>query len=522
MYTRFLSSRGVVLRKMAGRLDAAFQYAGGAVPVGSAPALSVPTFGTGVLFALLALTLLIVALVFGMADVGALALANGAAVATPKSLREILTELKKLQDEYTGKPMPPNEAERFEALAGEAKALQDAADREKQIKQFESFSREVPDPALPGGAAAAEAKNATTVEQEIGGQVAGYVSVGDLVASNAAVQALIKAGAPAGQMVTVDIKGLQGRYVPLTRDQRKAVTESIGALRREHKAIPTIGTGVIEPERINDVVRVTEQDELRLRDLLNVSQTGATSVQWVRINSYTRAAAPVAETAAKPEAGLTVGVVNTPVVTLAVHMPVTEQQLQDAPQVTNMINTELLWDLDKVEEEEIMYGDGTGQHFLGITNDPGVLAGRTVGGDTNLDKIRRAMTDIRRAGYAPNGVAIDPLDWEGIVLLKGTDNRYIWVVVTGAEGDRVWGLRVVETIGAEENAGNTTEERNIVVGDWIRGATLWDRMQAQVQVGWINQQFIENMRTIRAERRAAFAVRRPKAFRKITTVAAVE
>jgi hypothetical protein len=55
----------------------------------------------------------------------------------------------------------------------------------------------------------------------------------------------------------------------------------------------------------------------------------------------------------------------------------------------------------------------------------------------------------------------------------------------------------------------------------VRGATLWDRQQATVAVGWKDDDFIKNLRTIRAELRAAFAVRRPKAFIKITSQAAV-
>jgi hypothetical protein len=47
-------------------------------------------------------------------------------------------------------------------------------------------------------------------------------------------------------------------------------------------------------------------------------------------------------------------------------------------------------------------------------------------------------------------------------------------------------------------------------------------MQAQVSVGWINDQFVRNMRTILGEMRAAFAIWRPGAFRDYQTQAAVE
>jgi hypothetical protein len=59
-----------------------------------------------------------------------------------------------------------------------------------------------------------------------------------------------------------------------------------------------------------------------------------------------------------------------------------------------------------------------------------------------------------------------------------------------------------------------------LVGDYQRGATLWDRERSSISVGFINDQFIRNQRTILAEARAAFGVRRPGAFRKHETQAA--
>jgi HK97 family phage major capsid protein len=419
----------------------------------------------------------------------------------------------------SGKPLTQSEGEDAEAKAKECERLQAEIDKTERIAGIVAKGREIPDQPLPGGPEAADQKGDAD-------KIVGYVSVGDLVTSSDAYRAWVKAGGPrAGHgSQPIELPGftLAGgrkstRLVPVTREQAKAVTNAL----RESKAVATLGTGVIDAQRLADVVRVTEQDALRIRDVMNVSQTNSNAVEYLRMTSYTRAAAPVADGAAKPEATAAFDVETATVRTIAVWMPATEQMLMDAPQIRNAIDTELLYDLDKVVEEQIMYGSGAGQNFAGITNDTDVAAVRVVADDTNLDKIRRAITDIRRNGYSPNAVVIDPIDWEGIELLKGTDDRYVWAVVRDELGPRVWGLRVVETIAAEENAGNTTEERNIVVGDWVRGATLWDRQQATVAVGWKDDDFIKNLRTIRAELRAAFAVRRPKAFIKITSQAAV-
>jgi HK97 family phage major capsid protein len=296
------------------------------------------------------------------------------------------------------------------------------------------------------------------------------------------------------------------------------VTKADVASMVERKALPTIGAGVIQPQRLPDVVRVSELDALDFLALLNTSPMSSPSVEWVRVTSYTRAAAPTAAGTAKPEAALVTDLTSSTAKTIAVWIPVTEQQLQDAQIVINEVDTHLRWDVRKKLEEECLYGPNTGEHFNGLFNDSGVLAlTRTKSGDTLIDKVRRAVTDVRVSGFQPNGVALHPYDWEEIVLSKGSDNRYVWVVVTDENGSRLWGLRVSECLGAEETALASAPERNILVGDFQRGTTLYMRDEINVQIGWQADDFIKNKRTIRAELRGVLATRRPLAFRKIKT-----
>ncbi|MDB4952076.1 MAG: phage major capsid protein [Gemmatimonadetes bacterium] len=429
--------------------------------------------------------------------VGALAVA---APVTARPLATILDELKKLQDEYTGKAMPEDVGKKFEDLAGEARAIQDEADRGKRIAEFERFGREVPDPALP----AEPGKGAPTGDDEI----VGYVSLGRGFVESAEYKTFLENRSPQGSLPYV-VKGLRQPLVPVTRAQLKA--------------IPTLGADVIAPQRVADVVRSAEMRRMTIESLLPNETTSSSSVEYVTVTPGASAAAMVAEAAAKPEAATTLGTATAPVRTLAVWMPVTEQMLQDVGQIQGMIDNELRYDLSLVKEKEMTWGAGTGQHFLGIFNTPSVAAGRTVGGDTLLDKIRRAITDVSVAELMATGVVIHPYDSETLDLLKGTDSRYVWAVVTDANGGkRVWGLDKVESQSMQKptiGGSNTTYERRVLVGDFQRGASLWQRQQANVAVGYINTDFTQNQRTIRAEERAAFGVKRPLAFRYVVAQA---
>lgn len=435
-----------------------------------------------------------------------LLLAPAPAVMT-RDLKTILAEMKALQDKYKGKPMPTEEATKFEELAAEAQPMQDEIDRNRKTRSVEESEREgkrlqtttLPDDTQP------EAKRPTIISP------VGYMKMGAFILAHGQVEAFRKAGRPQAPWLLAKVKDLTQPVVGITAEQ----------LAEFQKAVPTIAADVIEPQRLSEVVRVTEHDTLTLRDLLDVQRTGSDAVKFTRITAYTRAAAAVARSALKPQAGLTIDAVTESVRTIAVWIPVENQQLDDLPQLRGIIDTELLYDLDKHVEELVIWGDGLGENFEGIAVNPLVLPMRTEVGDTLIDVARRGITDVRRAGYSPNGIAIDPLDWEDVVLEKGSDNRYVWVVVTEGDTMRLWGVRVVETVAMEDFSGNATEARVMVVGDFARGATLWDREDSSVQVGWQNDQFVRNQRTLLAERRAAFGVKRPGAFRKHETQAAV-
>jgi HK97 family phage major capsid protein len=342
--------------------------------------------------------------------------------------------------------------------------------------------------------------------------VAGYMTPGDYFVASREFKSFqggaVRETNPVSMPKVVRTKGDTKYLVPITKAERHAFQSKASDL--------TLNAGVIEPLRLPEIVRATEFDQLTLLGLVNTSPTSSPSITYRRVTSFTRAAAPVAPSSEKPDAAATVSLVTWNVFTHAVTLAVTEQQLADAAQVVNEINTHLLYDLDKLKEEQMTYGSGAGQNHMGFFNDPNIAVARSEAGDTLLDRIRRAITDIRRNGYSPNAVYMDPLDWEQIELLKvgAADDRYIWAVIRDVLGARVWSLRVVEGKSAEDTA---TGERNVLVGDFNRGATRWVREAVALAMGWVNDQFLINERTIRAEGRDAFGITRPGAFVKIQT-----
>lgn len=524
MFAKLLNSRGVILRKVRGRFDASFNFAGVAGDgAGFSLAEVFPPAGV-MLMGLLAIALVgLTVAIFGGDSFAALAVI---APATGRNLKTILGEMKKLQEEYKGKEMPQDVGTKFEALAAEAKQYQDEIDRDATIRageEAEKKSRQIVAPTNPN-----DDQIAGTIGAKAEAAVA-LMTLGDFVASSKSLLDYAEKGSPDQKFVIAKLKGAaragmlygkshpRARFVALTAPELKHMKEAAVKMQGtgpELKTVPVLGEGVIEPTRVPEIVRVTEHDSLRLRDVLDISRTQSDAVKYTRIASVTRAGAPVAHGAQKPQGAMSMDSVTESVRTIAVWIPVNNQQIEDYPQLSGIINNELLYDLDKTVEELVIFGDGNGENFAGIIGDSAVQDCRREEGDTLIDIIRRGITDVRVSSYAPNAVTIDPRDWEEIVLLKGSDNRYIHAIVSTETEQRIWSLGVVETVAMMDP---TTQDRYLLVGDFKRAATLWDRMDSTIAIGWQNDQMIRNQKTILAELRAAFGVKRPNALRKHQT-----
>lgn len=518
MFSKLLS-RTVVLRKLKGRFDALFSM-GSSQNVAGREVTLVDSFGfsgltmRGVMLAILvALSLMAFGALFNSIEAGVLLAVP--TITTTRDLKSILKRMTEIQTEYKGKTMPENIGSEWDGLAAEADVLQKEADRAETIRKTEELEKKGRTLATPSATPAASQPDPDEFKSE---KPAGLISLGDFVAFGEGLKQFITNGAPKAHAVLATLEGMKSRvlwrdrgrkgmpYIPLNREERKAIQAIT-----ESKSVPVIGAGVIEPDRMAEIVRVTEHDRLRLRDVLNTATTTKDAVSYTRLVSVTRAAASVAAGEQKPQAAMSLDNVSTPVRTVAVWIPVNNQQIDDFPALSSLINNELLYDLDKHLEELVVYGDGVGENFDGIIPDAAVPDARTEVGDTLIDTARRMITDVRVAGYDPNALLIDPRDWENIVLLKGSDNRYLWVVVTENGVQRLWGVPVVETVAMMDPE---DDSRSMLMGDFGRGATLWDRMRSTIAIGWKDDQFIRNQRTILAEFRAAFAVTRPKAFSK--------
>jgi HK97 family phage major capsid protein len=277
----------------------------------------------------------------------------------------------------------------------------------------------------------------------------------------------------------------------------------VGAVPRA--ALTSVGSPGVPPDLQPGVV-VPGVRRLTVRDLLMPGTTSSNMVQFVKETGFTNNAAPVSETAQKPESSLVYTLNQQAVVTIAHWVKASKQVLDDFAGLTSMIDGRLRYGLKLVEETQLLKGSGVGNNLNGIyTQATTYVAPITVPSPTKIDTIRLMLLQAELALYPATGIVLHPADWAAIELTKDSTGGYIFANPQAQAQPSLWGRPVVATPAMTVDTA--------LVGAFSLGAQIFDREDANVVISTENQDdFIKNMVTIRCEERLALAVYRPEAF----------
>ncbi|EAA4243837.1 phage major capsid protein [Salmonella enterica subsp. enterica serovar Bareilly] len=267
-----------------------------------------------------------------------------------------------------------------------------------------------------------------------------------------------------------------------------------------------VAEGVVEPQRLPGI-DTTPKQRLFIRDLIAPGRTSSPAIFWVQQTGFTNKAAVVAENTTKPYSNIAFATKITPVTTIAHMFKASKQILDDFAQLQSTVDAEMRYGLKYVEEQEILFGDGTGVHLHGIVPQASAFSAEfRVEQQNGIDDLRLAMLQAQLARFPASGHVLHFIDWAKIELTKDTLGRYILANPSGLTGPTLWGLPVVATEAAAFKG-------KFLTGAFNAGAQIFDREDANVVISTENaDDFEKNMISIRCEERLALAVKRPEAF----------
>lgn len=246
--------------------------------------------------------------------------------------------------------------------------------------------------------------------------------------------------------------------------------------------------------------------------LMPNSRSNAGSIKYLEETTTTPGASETDESGQKPEAALAFTERTAEFRKIAVTLPVTDESLEDNDFLEGYINNRLTTFVQMREDSQLLNGSGSGTP----TELKGILAfsiGSASGGNNNADAIMLGIAEVATNSYLPaTGVVINATDWANLRMLREDESNgtgaYLMGPPSQAGANTIWGLDVVATTAI--TAGTA------LVGNFRLGAQVWRKSGIRVDVGYVDDQFLLNQRTIRVEERLALAVYRPSAFAEVT------
>lgn len=450
-----------------------------------------------------------------------------------KEIRERLAALAKRGTELLAKSragqLSDDELTEWNDAAAEVESLKAEKARleamEAQGNAFEQLNRDYNQPA------SASAARTVTPEQQAAldrGRQGGngrmraldFRPYGQRVAESAEYQVL-RASGWRGNTGAIEVGGsfYHGRFAG--EELQGPTPEEIYTL-IQTSALPS-SPAMIAPYR-RPGIAIPDMPELNVRDAFVNLQTESNSIEFWRELLFTNAAAATAEGVAAPESALTWEATSVPVRRIAHYIPVTEIALDDEPRLRGLIDGRLMDGLRLVEDEELLEGDGSGEHLRGLLNVSGVqvlddthFAAEPVENDGNawedFDRIVRARREVRIVGRArANVVMYSPADFERLITITDQNGQYFSgspfsdIAIT-----RMRGLLVIEVEALDEGTAVVADGRQFEV---------YDRMAATVTAGYINDDFVKGRIALLATERLAFAPIRPAAAAIVTLTSA--
>ncbi len=272
--------------------------------------------------------------------------------------------------------------------------------------------------------------------------------------------------------------------------------------------------GLLLPERRESEIIAEPQKKLVIKDLITVGETDQPLIKFFREVGVTGAAGIVPDdgVTVKPLIDKTWTSASEEVRTIAGRMEIHKHMLDDIPALRTDIDNTLRYEVNKVENAEILAGDGTTvggvEHMSGLIHNATEYgqAAREPAGATILDRMRLAMLQVAAAGYTVDAHVLNIWDWAMAEMLKDTTGRYIFGnPFAEVPTPRLWGRPVVDT--------DAMPEGDFLTGAFKLAATYYQRQDIEILLSSENRDnFDKNMLTVRGEKRGVVTVKRPLAL----------
>jgi HK97 family phage major capsid protein len=169
---------------------------------------------------------------------------------------------------------------------------------------------------------------------------------------------------------------------------------------------------------------------------------------------------------------------------------VSKEMLNDFAYMASMMEQELRYQVDKLADDQLLTGDGTGQNLKGITEYATAYTLTTVEttDPNNADAIIAAMAQLESLNFMGTICFVNPIDKANMKLTKTST------------GERLVALNTNEDVGVTVVSSNKIPQGYFLLAD-LQYYKKFDLEAYNVSLGWENDDFRKNLVTMLGERR---------------------
>ncbi|CAB4166857.1 major_cap_HK97, phage major capsid protein, HK97 family [uncultured Caudovirales phage] len=284
-------------------------------------------------------------------------------------------------------------------------------------------------------------------------------------------------------------------------------------LERELKTVMSTGAGFApQAIRSGDVVGAAFQmpSVIDLIPVIRTTQNGYVFMrQTTRTNNAAEAAESIQGTLVTPgESAFVWTEITEPIRKIAHFVPVTDEQLEDIEGMLDLINTDMLLGVRQRLSSQIVNGDGTAPNIEGFLDAGRDTTDVDTAGEFIADAIDKLIEKCATTGFVQaDAIIMATADWHGYRRATTADGVYIAGHPSENIRPSMWGLPVVPT--TEIAAGSA------IAGDFTNYSRLVVKKGVEISIASEHaNNFVNGVKTVKAEMRAGLALRRETAFSK--------
>ena len=251
----------------------------------------------------------------------------------------------------------------------------------------------------------------------------------------------------------------------------------------ELKADMTIGadfTGEVIPADRVPGYKFDPTRPVHVRQLLATGSTQSDVVRYVKESGYSNGAAATAEGTTLGQSDFDMTAADANVRKIGTYFRISEEMLADTPQLTSYLSARAPEKLLEVEDAQILSGDGTGANLSGIITDAAdfdVSASgafyQSVESANEFDVIVAALNQLSLLNYSADCIMLNPTDFNKILLLKDSTNKYLKDQVYNGLQPSFSGVKVIQNTAIAAGS--------FLIGNFGIGTQLWVRQGVNVE-----------------------------------------